>query len=287
MQYTRAVLTRCVPFSLGGLVFAGACAPAADVSPKSPECASAPGDASPDPSSAPPLEPHVRGELYRVPVTTMVKIAGGTFDAHEVGPFWMDVTEVTVAQYADCVAAHVCPAPGHAGDWSATWDKPGRENHPVNEVSFYNAKAYCEWVGKRLPTEWEWEWAARGRDEARTYPWGTEAPSAESACWLRYDAETDGGAGTCPVGQFPPSRDGVHNLAGNVWEWTSSPHEDGSGRIVLRGGAWYNDVPERLAAKSRGKNSPYDRSAGSDGIRCVTSTPPPPLDSRIAPVHDE
>ncbi|TPV93145.1 MAG: formylglycine-generating enzyme family protein [Myxococcales bacterium FL481] len=231
-----------------------------------------------------PIETPLRGELFRVPVTSMNRIEGGVLgDRHIIG-FWLDITEVTTAQYRDCVDAHVCPAPANTGEWSSTYGEAGKQNHPVNQVSWFNARTYCDWVGKRLPTEWEWEWAARGRDHANIYPWGNEPPTAASACWHRYDWDTDTGGGPCPVGTHNQTRDGIKDMAGNVWEWTAS--EFGDGRVVLRGGDWHNDDPTRLRAASRGKNTPYDRSSGGDGIRCASSTPPGELTTRIAPVHD-
>jgi len=137
--------------------------------------------------------------------------------------------------------------------------RPGRDDHPVNCIDLEQAKAYCVFLGKRVPTEPEWEHAARGTD-GRTYPWGEQAPSKEllNACGLEcvemfrdwgftvaptYE-EYDAWRGTGPVGLFPrgASPYGLLDMAGNVWEWTVTeyctyPHEDcEEGKIALRGG---------------------------------------------------
>ncbi|TPV95922.1 MAG: formylglycine-generating enzyme family protein [Myxococcales bacterium FL481] len=288
---------------LGLLALALGCRPAADgsaappsvVAPAGPAAASTRASATSS-EEAPPLPGHytadtatwgepdtVRGEepvegpVHRVPVTRMVRIEGGQFNATTLATFWLDETEVTASQYADCVAAHVCPAPGRAGDWSATYGVKGRESRPVNEVSYFNAQTYCAWLGKRLPSAVEWEWAARGRDEARIYPWGNEPPTADSACWMRWEDTTTHGQGPCDVGRSNVSRDGVRDLAGNVWEWTSTRSETDPSKVILKGGAWYNDDPNRLTVSSAGSNSPYDRTAASDGIRCASSVSPDQL----------
>ena len=129
----------------------------------------------------------------------------------------------------------------------ANWRSPegpdssvdGRENHPVTQVAYRDASAYATWAGKDLPTEAEWEYAARGGLEGATYAWGNEfAPGGRMMAnsWQgRFPWENtleDGFAGTSPVGAFPPNGYGLHDVTGNVWEWTSDyfalPARDGS-----------------------------------------------------------
>jgi sulfatase modifying factor 1 len=205
----------------------------------------------------------------------MRRLAGGAFRTAEdvevaVEPFCMDVTEVTVAAYARCVDAGACRAEELECGPAATWGAPGAANHPVNCVSWFEADAYCRAHGKRLPTEPEWEWAARGGPRASTYPWGEGAPAAR-ACW-----DGDGNAkgkgerkATCAVGAHPRSRspDGLQDLAGNVREWTATEMERFR---VLRGGSWGDSLPEFLSAGFRGWNAPDERME-LIGFRCAAA----------------
>lgn len=138
--------------------------------------------------------------------------------------------------------------------------RAGFERHPVNEVTWRGARAYCAWRGARLPTEAEWEAAARGR-EGRTYPWGEEPPSAERAVFGRRSNQTEAVGGR-PAGATP---EGVHDLAGNVAEWTSTLYRpypyraddgredpDATGERVTRGGDHvFDSTPDRLRAAFR------------------------------------
>ena len=132
----------------------------------------------------------------------------------------------------------------------------------MNCVSWQDAARYCAWDEGRLPTEWEWEWAAQGRDQGRTYAWGGGDPTASTACWNR-------SAGTCSVTAQPSgaSRDGVMGLSGGVWEWTSSQDDDGSSRI-LRGGSWYSSDADILRVDYRFAGNPADR-IDDVGFRCA------------------
>jgi len=202
--------------------------------------------------------------------TEMVYIEGGEYNDEIVKPFYMDVNLVTVGQYKACVDAGVCPAPPKNEFWSDTWKK-GDPDLPITNISWYNARTFADWVGKRLPTEQEWVWAARGREKGRIYPWGNEPPKREHACWMRYDAEVDTGGGPCHVGQFIGSRDGVKDMAGNLWELTATFQNEDSMLIIMKGGAWYNDDPEKLKVSARGVATPYHRAYSCDGFRCVRS----------------
>lgn len=179
--------------------------------------------------------------------------------------FKLGENDVTVAQYAKCVSAGICsePNPGRACNWRA-----GRDDHPINCVAWRQAASFCTWIGARLPTEEEWEYVALGGGEGRTYPWGNEDPGARP-CW---DGDgSDLGKGnrrtTCPVGSHRAgdSKWGLHDLSGNVWQWTSSDY-DASNKSV-RGSSWDFGEQEWLRASNRYWNLPSSW-AGNLGFRC-------------------
>jgi formylglycine-generating enzyme required for sulfatase activity len=189
--------------------------------------------------------------------------------AYEIGKY-----PVTVEEFARYVED------GGAGpeDWDKQVEYP---NRPVVGVSWREAVVYCQWRGVRLPTDAEWERAARGV-EGRVYPWGSEEPDPSRANYR----ETNVGAPT-PVGLFPrgATPEGICDLAGNVYEWVSDWYreypkgeqkdppglESGSGR-VLRGGAW-GSVPWALSTAGRGWFEPGDRV--DFGLRCARKVPTP------------
>jgi formylglycine-generating enzyme required for sulfatase activity len=187
-----------------------------------------------------------------------------------VNAFEMDVTEVTVAQYRACVSTGVCPAGSTTMSEFCNYEKTDKGNHPINCVSWDEARTYCVWAKKRLPTEEEWEYAARGTD-GRKYPWGSDAPRAQ-LCWDRLH----GKLGTCAVGSFPSGRSpfGLLDMAGNVWEWTASGYSRGYGESrsssvrVLRGGAWNNDNPSYVGSAYRAWPASSSRDADY-GFRCA------------------
>ncbi len=172
-----------------------------------------------------------------------------------IAPFAIDVTETSVDEYAECVAAGACGPSGFGAECNS--GHANRGLHPVNCVDWSQASAYCAWAGKRLPTEGEWEYAAGGA-EARAYPWGNEEPG-ERACW---NAQS-----SCTVGSHPGGRSsaGLDDMAGNVWEWTATGH---GGNQVIRGGSWMSSSSSQLRLSSRQESAPAARTS-SLGFRCA------------------
>jgi formylglycine-generating enzyme required for sulfatase activity len=206
--------------------------------------------------------------------TSMVQIPGGALKAGgvQVGPFWMAKTEVTVREYASCVAVGKCTAPKTRWKTCNWADRQARGDHPVNCIDWHQANAYCSWAGLRLPTEQEWEFAARGSD-GRTYPRGEDPPNGR-ACVKGDDS------GTCPVGNAggDVSPLGLVDIAGNVKEWTASSEKlpGGVDAKVFRGGGWHYDrlspvVPVRTTEL---EFLPPTEFAADLGVRCASSTPP-------------
>jgi formylglycine-generating enzyme required for sulfatase activity len=183
--------------------------------------------------------------------------------APDPSSFELDVTEVTVDAYRSCVEAGVCGAPA-AGE-NCNWGLADRANHPINCVDWRQATTYCGWAGKRLPTEEEWEVAARGV-LGREVPWGNEPPGKQ-LCW----GPTSGGH-TCPVGSFPAgdNPEGVKDLAGNVWEWTSSAYAPSNPSRVARGASWDNGHASYVRSAYRGRYPAEYRDADL-GFRCARS----------------
>jgi formylglycine-generating enzyme required for sulfatase activity len=177
----------------------------------------------------------------------------------EVAGFWIDSLEVSAGQYGRCVKEKACAA-ASAGASCNVGERKGR--HPANCVSWTQASSYCTWAGARLPTEAEWEKAARGCD-GRSYPWGEEPPDCERAMW--FDPQRGHGCGThstAVVGSHPKGASpyGALDMAGNVWEWVQDRYvpawdqaEAGAaGRLrVLRGGGWGKDGLGSLRTTSR------------------------------------
>jgi formylglycine-generating enzyme len=243
-------------------------------------------------------------------------------------PFWIDAYAVANARFAAFVEATGYVTNAERYGWSfvfggllpddfeptrgaaqapwwrqvfgANWRHPegphssidDRMDHPVVHVSWSDAASYCSWVGMRLPTEAEWEYAARGGLEQKRYAWGDElTPDGEWRCniwqgtYPSHNTLEDGYLGTAPVASFPPNGFGLYNVSGNVWEWCSDwfdttfhargPREDPTGppsgqAKVIRGGSYlcHHSYCTRYRVAARSSNT-LDSSTGNMGFRCV------------------
>jgi sulfatase modifying factor 1 len=223
-----------------------------------------------------------------------VRLPGGTFRMREskrevvVEPFCLDVTEVTVGAYKECVragrcsprclekaGARVCRDVPADADWPSPAEalrasqfcngaREDRGAHPVNCVSAAEAATYCAARGGRLPTEGEWEWAARGGDAARPFPWGAEAPVGLELCWGKPQTREH----TCLPGSVArdTSAHGVKDLAGNLSEWVTSL--DPKHTHKLRGASWYAVDDGYIRGALEGFESTSRRSEVF-GLRCA------------------
>ena len=232
------------------------------------------------PGTADPLESRVEGGWAKLPaasaVVDMVHIPGGDFYGIRMKSFEIDRREVTVDSYRACVEAGACFEPASGGELD-NWRNPARLRHPVNQVDWNLASTFCAWRGARLPTESEWEWSAQGRDGERPYPWGDEEPSCDRAIMAyprrppRGSVYGCGAGGTWPVGSRSPAgdtRDGVGDMAGNVWEWTRSWFDAEEEVRVIRGGGWVNANTDYFHVAYRDGNHPSGRNHLL-GFRCV------------------
>jgi len=206
------------------------------------------------------------------------------FPPHRVtlSGFWMDTTEVTNKSFATFVrstgyitTAQRQPAdrndqpgamvfqPGQGWQWinGASWQHPsgpgsdltGKDLHPVVHISWEDANAYCTWAGKRLPTEAEWEYAARGGLNNQPYPWGMQSPdtgAAKANIWEgnfpSQNTKADGYILTAPVAQYPPNGYGLYDMAGNVWEWCSDWYD----------ARYYDQLKDSIAVNPKGPAVP-------------------------------
>ena len=205
---------------------------------------------------------------------------------HTVGlsEFYIDKYEVTVGQYRQFVQETGAAFP----DWEEVVRYAQTDRHPMVNVSWYDAMIYAKWAGKTLPTEAQWEYAARGGLKRKTYPWGNEALDVTKANY-----EDSGTGKTVPVGSYPANGFGLHDMVGNVWEWCideyiadfygTSPDknpvagpripllDDGFRKVitrrVVRGGGW-DAASRRLRVAYRDGNGPRGK-VDSVGFRCV------------------
>ena len=254
----------------------------------------------------------------------------GPMHGVDLSPFWIGSTTVTNEMFAEFVEATGHETEAERYGWSfvfagflpddfpptravmqtpwwrqvedSNWRQPegphsdlsDRLDHPVVHVSWNDAVAYCLWAGKSLPTEAQWEYAARGGLEQKRYPWGDDRePGGEhlmnvwQGVFPTDNTLEDGFAGTAPAGAFPANGFGLHNMTGNVWEWCldwfqpdayrtiGGAHPSGPSEgthKVMRGGSYlcHESYCYRYRVAARSANTP-DSSAGNIGFRCVTT----------------
>jgi formylglycine-generating enzyme required for sulfatase activity len=199
----------------------------------------------------------------------MALIPGGSFKSKYGGlvakteAYCLDLTEVTADAYAICVRQGRCSDTGLACEGAATYGKPGLGDHPINCIDWKQADDYCKAQSKRLPTEDEWEWAARGGEEARPYPWGRGEPHNQ-LCWSGHTIRD----ATCAIASFRNGRGrwGLEDMAGNVAEWADG---DGDERPVL-GSSYYADAPTVVEITSSEGGTSLAKSRGANvGVRCA------------------
>ena len=254
-----------------------------------------------------PVRPVTLGpfSIDRAPVTNelfanFVQATGYRTDAERFGWSFVFWGHLAKARLHELVEDTVAAAPWWCKVSGARWNAPEgpgsnvsmRANHPVVHVSWADAMAFCEWSGERLPTEAEWEYAARGGLEQKLYPWGDKLrPGGEHRCniWQgefpRVDTAEDGYAGTCPVDAFPANGFGLYSTTGNTWEWCSdwfdaefhrtadgtNPHGPAEGIArVMKGGSFlcHKSYCNRYRVAARSSNTP-DSSTSNIGFRCA------------------
>lgn len=186
--------------------------------------------------------------------------------------FCMGATEVTVSEYKTCVDGGACTPPeppSPRGKFpGCNWGVAGRENHPVNCVTYAQASEFCRWAGARLPTWAEWHWVVVG-EKARRFPWG-DTPPSDQLCWSGVSTRNS----TCEVASSRGDEvDGIYDLMGNVAEWTASPeYEPGYDGVILKytvGTTWNFDIATLVGA---GVENSVDVSRAWEGygFRCVS-----------------
>lgn len=188
--------------------------------------------------------------------------------------FWIMSTEVTVGDFGAHARATNRPPPNQP--------EGSADNHPIVDVTWDDAVAFCKWAGGRLPTEAEWEFSARGGQDDWIFPWGNAYEKGRAS-----DSDDFRHAGTMAVRSFNPNRIGLHDVSGNVWEWTAdwyavdyysqSPSIDPAGppsgdARVARGGGW-RPFPRLMRLSNRGHYAPHTHSAYV-GFRCVRDNAP-------------
>ncbi len=243
--------------------------------------------------------------IDRTPVTNQVfaqfvAATGYKTEAERFGWSFVFWSHIPKDRFKELVQDTVAAAPWWCKVEGARWDQPEgpgsdvarRSDHPVVHVSWNDAAAFCVWSGQRLPTEAEWEYAARGGLEQKLYPWGDRLrPEGEHRCniWQgefpEYDTGDDGYAGTSPVEAFSPNGYGLYSITGNAWEWCGdwfdatfhrtagrqNPQGPQTGTArVMKGGSFlcHKSYCNRYRVAARSSNTP-DSSASNVGFRCA------------------
>lgn len=251
---------------------------------------------------------HFNGGAFTLGSNNRTPIEAPAYET-TVAPFYLDINLVTVADFRKFIEAtnHVTEAEnfGDSGvfnfnnlGWSlvkgVTWEYPfginapkAKDNHPVTHVSWNDASAYAKWLGKRLPTEEEFEFAGKNNKNL-TYPWGNSTLKNNKIMANTWDGKTikdqvvkDGYLYTSPVGFFPKSESGINDLVGNVWQWTNTvfaphnkniPFNKNTSVVVTKGGSFMYDKALELSYTTtfRSKNS-KESSLFNTGFRCALS----------------
>jgi sulfatase modifying factor 1 len=230
-----------------------------------------------------------------------VKSTGYVTEAERYGWSFVFWSHIPRQRFWQLVENTVADAPWWCKTPGAKWDSPEgpgstiqrREDHPVVHVSWNDAQAFCAWAGKRLLTEAEWEYGARGGLVQKVYPWGDKLRQAgQHRCniWQgefpKHDTADDGYAGTCPVDAFPANGFGIYSVSGNTWEWCADwwttehdleapiidPRGPASGtNCVMRGGSFlcHKSYCNRYRVSARTSQTP-DSSTSNIGFRCAT-----------------
>ena len=197
------------------------------------------------------------------PTTKTVKVSD------EMPALWVDATEVTVGQFKKFLAETDHPFDGDL--WGQVYEYSPTDKHPMIYVSWHDATAYAKWAGKRLPTEKEWEIAARGGLKNKRYPWGDdESLARDNANYAGTGGKDKWNKTTARVGRFKPNGYGLFDMAGNVQEWCQDRYSSDQESRVLRGGYWGSDT-DYLRVANRNINSP-DNGSFSYGFRCVSGS---------------
>ena len=183
-----------------------------------------------------------------------------------IKPFWMDTTEVTVGQFKRFLAESDHPFSGDL--WKDIYQYSPTDSHPMIYVDWHDATAYAKWVGKRLTTEKEWDWAARGGLVNKNYSWGNdESLARDYANYFGTGGKDKWDYTTAPVGRFKSNGYGLYDMTGNAFEWCQDWYDSDKDYKVLRGGSWLFFLDAMFVAL-RVRNRPSDRIT-HNGFRCV------------------